>query len=189
MTLAAAPVVVALVLAQQKFAADSAGPAESGDRRGVAQRLLELLTAICAAPIAQPDRPTATGGRGRRSLLADGRTEADAKAVAGVGVARARQPQTDGAAGIAGDVEIVAAAADRPRVLIDDRTAPHGPLGVEVIEDHFPHAPAHVGHAEAVAALLAVMVDRRDEREPVAPRCSPAATSGSGREADRGRRY
>ena len=86
--------------------------------------------------------------------------EANAEAVAGVGVALALQAQADGAAGVAGDVEVVAAATDRPVVLFGEVQLFVTPCGVEVVEDDFPDAAAHVGQSKTVATHFTVVVDR-----------------------------
>ena len=99
--------------------------------------------------------------------------QADAEAVAGVGVGHALDSQPNGAAGVAGHVEVVAATAHGAGhgsllgVLVVDLFVPA--FRIEVIDDELPHAAAHVGQAEAVAALFAVVVHGRDERKAVAP--------------------
>ena len=110
--------------------------------------------------------------REKRSLSSwpEWRTNTDPEAVARIGIIGSGESKSHGAAGIAGHVEIVPAATDRPIIVGYQVRLLMSALWVEMIEHHFPDIAAHVGKSESVAASFAKMIDRRDERKTVAPR-------------------
>ena len=55
----------------------------------------------------------------RALIVAARRSQADAEAIARVGIVRSGKAQTDGAAGVARYVEVIAAAADRARIFLN----------------------------------------------------------------------
>ena len=70
--------------------------------------------------------------------------QADAKSVARIRVGGTEEPKTDGATSVAGHVEVVAAPADRMRVIGDEKGLLVRALRIEVIEDNFPNSTTHV---------------------------------------------
>ena len=87
---------------------------------------------------------------GSRSGLFAGHwpTQADAEAIARIGIGHVSDSQSDGAARIAGNVKVVSTSTHRPRygaqlrVFIIDIFVPA--LRIEVVDDKLPHAAAHI---------------------------------------------
>ena len=69
---------------------------------------------------------------------------------------RSGQTKADGTAGVARNVEVIASATDRARVFLHGVKFFVTAFGIEVVQNDFPHATAHVGHSKPVAAALAV---------------------------------
>jgi hypothetical protein len=100
-----------------------------------------------------------SGPRGRFFRYHDGLAEADAEAVSGVRVGVALESKSNGAASVAGNVEVVAATANGVRIgRVEDRFF-MATFRVEVIKHNFPDTTAHVSHAETVATAFSVMID------------------------------
>src|SRR5262245_20380418 len=95
--------------------------------------------------------------------------QADPESVARVGVAGTLQSEANRTSSVAGNIEVIAAAADRSRILRDDMQRFMPTLGIEVVENDLPYSTAHICDAETVATSLAVMIDRRYERVSIAP--------------------
>ncbi len=103
-----------------------------------------------APPPAAPTPPAVAGGE--LFFYLPWWAEADAEAVAGVGIVDAGESQADGAAGVAGDVKVIAAAADGAVVVVGQVEFLMAAFGVEVIQHNFPHATTHICHSESIAA-------------------------------------
>ena len=93
------------------------------------------------------------------NLISPWNTQANPEAIARVGIAGTLQSQPDGTSSVTGNIEIVAATTDGTRIGSDDVQILVPTLRIEVVQNDFPNAAAHVRQAEAVTAFFSVMID------------------------------
>lgn len=99
--------------------------------------------------------------------------QANPEAVPRIRIGWGLNPQSDGASGISRDVVKVAAATDRTgnraldRIFVMDLFV--APLGIEVVDDKFPDATAHVSKAKSISSPVTVVIDGGNHCVTVAP--------------------